>query len=302
MKTPVFDHIAIIFNPISTGDAPRMAKDLAKAIEKRIETIGIKPTLTPTKYARHGEELAENIGLKYKRPLIVSVSGDGGYNEVVNGALKAKAKSKKAQPVVAVVGAGNANDHRRVMRDEPLIKLIVKAKPKTIDLIHLTVKSDAENLERYAHSYIGLGISPEVAVELNRHSLSLWREVVIVCKAFMNFRPFKIIHKDVERRADSIIFANINEMAKVLKLKETLDVTDDRFEVVEFRHENKVSLLYHLLKAAIVGVKNAPEFKSYECHVIDAEHIQLDGEVHKISPAGTDITVKSVHQAIDVLS
>ena len=291
-----FDHIAILFNPNSTGDAPRLAHELAKNIKKS-SNIAVKPVLTPTKYRRHGEKLAEEISLRYKRPLIVSVSGDGGYNEVINGAMAAKQASRKAAPVVAVMGAGNANDHRRVTRDTPLLELIVRGEPKPMDLLHISVR---DSLERHAHSYAGLGISPEVAVELNRHSLNFLRELQIIFGTFFRFTPFSVTHEGTTRKIDSLLFANINEMAKVLKLRDKLDVTDGRFEVIEFVHEGKLKLLYRLLRAALAGIKEPPQYKQYECVVADTNHIQLDGEVHEFK-SGATVRVKSIRAAIDSL-
>lgn len=301
MKSPYFDHIAIIFNPNSTGDAPKLAKALAGKIESHSKQIGVQPTLTPTKYAKHAQKLTHDIAKKYKRPLIISVSGDGGYNEVVNGAMEAKSGTRSVNPVIAVIGAGNANDHKRVVRDEPLIALITKPNPKPIDILHLEASIGEKSLSRYAHSYIGIGISPEVAVELNRHSLSLWRELAIIVTTFMKFTPFSITHNRVTQDMDSIIFANINEMAKVLKLGESLDVTDGKFELVAFKHKNPFSLLYHLFLAAVVGIKDAPSLTTYSATVSGTSHIQFDGEVESISARSTKISVKSVSKAIDAL-
>ena len=70
-------------------------------------------------------------------PLIVSVSGDGGYNEVVNGVMDAG----NDRAVCAVRAAGNANDHRRVTREQPLADAIVAGDVRRIDLLRLTVGS-----------------------------------------------------------------------------------------------------------------------------------------------------------------
>ena len=113
----VFDHIAIIYNPKSTGDASKIAKDLADSVNGHFEVIQKKATLYPTKKAGDAIELAYDIASKHRQPLIVSVSGDGGYNEVINGVMAAKKLFPAQKPVVAVVGAGNANDHERVVRD-----------------------------------------------------------------------------------------------------------------------------------------------------------------------------------------
>ena len=59
-----------------------------------------------TNHTGHATELAREAAATGS-PLIVSDSGDGGYNEVVNGAM----------------ASGNANHHARFMHDEPLVEL-----------------------------------------------------------------------------------------------------------------------------------------------------------------------------------
>lgn len=295
-----FDHIAIIYNPNSTGDAPNMAQALADEIDKNFKTIGVKATLTTTKRARHAIELSKNISLKYKRPLIVSVSGDGGYNEVVNGAMQAKKKSLKYQPVVAVIGAGNANDHRRVMRDKPLIELIKKGKPKSFDLLHIDATAKDFSLSRYAHSYIGFGITPEVGNELNKRDVNLWAEMKMILKTYRIYAPFRIQRNNAEYILDNLLFANINEMAKIVKLDDKNTVRDGRFEVIELRHRSKLHMLGTLIKAAVVGFKKPPSFQTFSLQTIDALPIQLDGEIEKL-PKECSITVSSKQTAIDSL-
>ena len=124
--TEQFDHIAVIYNPNSTGNAEKLAKSFASSVKKHKKATGVPVTLVPTKRARHAIELSKTIASTYKRPLIISSSGDGGYNEVVNGVMQAISRHHSARPVVAVLAAGNANDHKRVMRgDEKLINLIL---------------------------------------------------------------------------------------------------------------------------------------------------------------------------------
>lgn len=296
----MFDHIALIYNPISTGDAPSMAKKLAKEISDHPK-ISVDATLTPTEYAGHAMELAESIAKKYKRPLIISVSGDGGYNEVVNGVMKAKERNKRLKPVVVVAGAGNANDHRRVMRrDKSLVPLIATGEIKSLDLIKLDIKGNKYSVSRYAHSYVGFGITPEVAVELNKHDLNIIQEIRIVIKAFLRYRPFTVEYDGKRREVDSLIFANINEMAKVLKLHHKRNVSDDKFEVVEFPHRNKFYLLYMMVVAAFKGLRDQPQYKSYSFKTFDSHPVQLDGEVEKM-PKRANVTITSVAKAIDTL-
>ncbi len=92
--------------------------------------------LCPTEHAGHARDLAAHAAAT-GRPLIVSVSGDGGYNEVVDGVMQAG----NPDVVCAVMAAGNANDHRRTTGEQPLADAIVDGEVRRIDLLRLTVGS-----------------------------------------------------------------------------------------------------------------------------------------------------------------
>ena len=214
--------------------------------------------------------------------------------------MNAVERTKDAHPVVAVVAAGNANDHRRVMRDEPIRKLIRDNRPKKMDLLHIRAVRGKETFERYAHSYIGFGISPQVALRLNRHKLNKLRELQIVTKTFFTFKPLQVTHEGSTRTLDSLIFANINEMAKVLKFREEPKVQDGKFELIEFPHQGRIQLLKQFLITAVVGYSEPKSYEHYECSFGHASDVQLDGEVEKI-PKSADVTVTSVKKAIEAL-
>ena len=154
-----FKNIIIIYNPKSTGKSKHNALNLQKILSKKLPQIPNK--VVPTQYKAHAEELAYAIASKYKAPLIVSCSGDGGYNEVINGVMKAGKAGKNT--ICAVRASGNANDHSRTMQSKPLWKAIVHDEVTNIDLLRFTVTSGGKKSVRYAHSYAGLGLSPVVA-------------------------------------------------------------------------------------------------------------------------------------------
>ena len=183
-----FDAVEIVFNPNSTGDAKELAQGLAGQLAERAPELAVQ--LRPTERAGHGREIARDAA-RAGRPLVVSVSGDGGYNDVVNGLMEAGADSAYA----AVLAAGNANDHRRVTRERPLADAIVEGDVSRLDLLRLTTDDDRE--ARYAHSYIGLGITPTVALELEKGGKGSIREVISTIVAFLRFRPFE---RDRDRR------------------------------------------------------------------------------------------------------
>ena len=290
MKT--FDAIVLIYNPKSTNDAKSKAEDFKFSLKK----IGYTAKLSPTDHRGHAQEIAHSIVAKYVRPLIISVSGDGGYNEVINGVMDAQHKHPTCKPVVAVIGAGNANDHKRLTRGEtPLIKLIAKAKPKPLDLIKLSTKG----VHRYAHSYIGLGITPEVGIELNKHELSFFKELGIVIRTFRNFKPFEVMIDGEKKKLGSLVFANVNGMAKVLKLSRHETLNDGKFDIVRLPYHGTGRLLLDMSLMAI-RAKRAPTAQRYKFHSISRLPVQLDGEIEYIA-AHSEVLVESVKDAVDSL-
>lgn len=279
-----YSGIHIIYNPNSTGDSKEKADELAKQLRKSLPRVPVNQIAT--EYAGHAEKIATQIAKKEASPLIVSSSGDGGYNEVVNGVVSAQ----NPHALCAVLPAGNANDHSRTMQETPLADAITSAKAQQIDLIKISIRHKGEQKSRYAHSYIGLGLTPVVAVELNRHSLNSFKEVYIVLKTFFKYRPFKITHNKKLYRLDSLLFANINQMAKVLTIAPKNRPADGKFEVVMFPSGRKWWLVKRLAKAAVSKLDNVERASRYSFVVIKKMPVQLDGEVEMLQP-GSTVTV-----------
>lgn len=286
-----FDRIVIIFNPQSTGDAPRSAEDLRAELARRLPAVPLD--LCPTRHAGHARDLAREAAGR-GRPLVVSVSGDGGYNEVVDGVMQAG----NDQAVCAVRAAGNANDHRRVTRERPLADAIVAGDVRRIDLLRLTVGTGPGARVRYAHSYIGVGLTPVVAVDLEKGGKGSWKEIISVVRAFSRFRPFPIRLEDGRRRTiDSLLFANIDEMAKYATLSEDSRPDDGRFEVITQRRTGKLRVLATAIRAATQGLGPQPSATHYAFTTLAPMPLQLDGELMELdadTPVAVDIAPRAL--------
>jgi len=283
-----FDAVEIVFNPNSTGDAQERAEELAKQLAERAPELPVQ--LRPTERAGHGREIARDAA-RAGRPLVVSVSGDGGYNDVVNGLMDADADSAYA----AVLAAGNANDHRRVTRERPLADAIIDGDVSKLDLLRMSVDDGRE--PRYAHSYIGLGITPTVALELEKGGKGSIKEVISTIRTFSRFRPFQIETDSGTETFDSVIFANIREMAKFAVLSEEGRPDDGRFEVVVLRHTAKWRVLATAVRAAIRGLGPQPTAREYWFRTVDPMPVQVDGEVSEFE-RGVGVTVEIVPGAL----
>ena len=86
MGVASFDRVVVIFNPHSTGKAPELAEELRAELADRLPRVPV--SVFPTERAGHARDLAR-AAAGTGRQLIVSVSGDGGYNEVVDGVMQA---------------------------------------------------------------------------------------------------------------------------------------------------------------------------------------------------------------------
>lgn len=292
-----FDTISIIFNPNSTGDAPKLAKELEETLRKSLP-YSADVELQPTDHAGHAVDLARTAADRGGKVLVVSVSGDGGYNEVVNGVLA----SSNKEAVCAVLAAGNANDHHRTISRQPLADAIAEGAVRRIDVLEITVEAGADTESVYAHSYIGFGLTPIVAIDLEKGSKGAFKEMFTVVRTFAKFRPFEIRQKDGKRRRfDSLVFANISQMAKYATLSEADDdASDGKFEVVTFAHQAKWRILLRALRATTKGLGDQPSMDYYEFTTLKPIPYQLDGEVRS-APANVLVKVRSVPRALAVV-
>ncbi len=289
-----FDRIVLIFNPQSTGNAAESAEELRDELADRLGSVPLH--LSPTRSAGHARDQAREAA-GTGRPLIVSVSGDGGYNEVVNGVMDAG----NDRAVCAVRAAGNANDHRRTTREQPLADAIVAGDVRRIDLLRLTVGRGPDAVVRYAHSYIGVGLTPVVAVDLEEGGKGSWREIVSVVRGFSRFRPHPIELEDGRRRTiDSLVFANIAEMAKYAKLSDDGTPDDGRFEVITERQTGKLRVLATAIRAATRGLGPQPSTTHYAFTTLAPMPLQLDGELIELD-ANTLVTVDIAPSALSTV-
>ena len=175
---------------------------------------------------------------------------------------------------------------------------------RRIDLLRLTVGTGPAAEARYAHSYIGVGLTPVVAVDLEKGGKGSWREIVSVVRGFSRFRPFPIRLEDGRRRRiDSLVFANIAEMAKYARLSEGGRPDDGRFEVITQRQTGKLRVLATAIRAATRGLGPQPSATHYAFTTLAPMPLQLDGELIELdadTPVAVDIAPSAArHRSSD---
>jgi len=285
--------IAIIYNPNSTGPSRDMAKDFAKKLRARMPQQKVE--LIATTHAGHAEELVYSIAKTSKNPLIISSSGDGGYNEVVNGAMKAQQDGYTV--MTSLLPAGNANDHFRNVNKRDLVELVVQGEVKKIDLLKLVSTSGKKKIERYAHSYIGIGLTSKIGNELNKTKLNIFNEVWLVARALITVRPVRLKIGNKIKRYESVVFSNVDEMSKYMKISQSSPINDGKFEVSIFKRRHKLKLILLLLKASVIGLKENTRTAKYTLETVGRTLVQMDGEVRTLD-AGVNVCVTAEKQIL----
>jgi diacylglycerol kinase (ATP) len=278
----LFDRIVLIYSPVNRRVPLTLAESVRRELGRRLPDVPV--ALQATQHAGHARELAGDAATT-GRPLIIAVSGDGVYNEVVNGVLDASGTGALA----AVAAGGNANDHRRSTRRMPLVDAIVAAHARGcsrhLDLLRLTVRSAGGEWNQYAHSYIGFGLTPLMAIGLKRDRKGTVAELISVLRTFTTLMPVEILRTDGRRELyDSLVFANVARIAKYGRLSIFGRPDDGLFEVVSRRHGRRWRIAVMALRAATIGMGAQAHVSRVEFATVDAVPFQIDGEVFHLAP------------------
>lgn len=290
-----FDEIVIVYNPNSTGDGKANAEKLRDDIEKSSNELQV--TMCETQHAGHAEEIAHEYARINKQYVLISSSGDGGYHELINGVINSSA----ANITVGLLPSGNANDHyNSVASDSDVARNIIKNVSHPIDVIKITSTVDSRPWVRYAHSYIGIGLSPTIGKQLTKADLNIFNEKWLVAKYLLKYTHATVRIDGVKKRFSSLIFSNIQQMSKVLKLSQTSDITDGKFEVSSIAYQSKFHVLWMLLRSATFGLNELGSFDSYSFQTTRRLLIQLDGEVYTLD-ASSDVKVECLSSSLNTV-
>jgi diacylglycerol kinase (ATP) len=294
-EAELFDRVVLIYNPVNRRIPLALAETVRGDLRRRLPNLRV--TLQATEYAGHARELA-SVAAAVGRPLIVAVGGDGAFNEVVNGVLDVAGSGALA----AVAAGGNANDHRRSTRRMPLVDAIVAAhiegRARHLDLLRLTVGTGGAEWSQYAHSYIGFGLTPVMAVGLKRDRKGTLAELGSVLRTFTELTPVEIVRSaGMHELYDSLVFANVARMAKYGRISNSGRPDDGLFEVVACRHGGRWRIALMALRAATIGLGAQPRVDRVEFATVEAVPFQVDGEIRQLD-AAADIVIDCLPQAL----
>lgn len=270
-----FTKVIVIFNPNSTGESEKNAREFIKDLHKA--SFPGEVSLVGTKYAGHAEEIAASH--TNKQTLIVSSSGDGGYNEVVNGNLQADAGA-----IVAVLPSGNANDHHTAHTTGELISNIINGEVVNLEALKVQATIDGKQWVRYAHSYVGFGMTPKVGKVLTDKRPNALTEKWYVLRHLFDYKYVTLERDGRAYRYDNLICSVINRMSKVVKLDEAASTDDGLMEIYETEHATIIDFVKTFYQAATRGIRRSDQVHEVTLRTVKSTLIQLDGEVFALDP------------------
>jgi diacylglycerol kinase family enzyme len=291
------DFISIIYNPKSSGASNRLAQELYTQIVKKMPGAGIE--VNPTKYAGHAVDITEITGRTRRNAVIISIGGDGTYNEVVNGALRLPARQR---PTLVTVPAGNANDHAsEVGEDQGIVDRLLRAKTQPLDALKVSVHNPAgQDILRFAHSYVGFGASGRVASRMERHNPGKLVEKIVVLREILRPQQFELVADGRFKYLYSLVAANIGRMAKHLAISDDADPADGQFEVVETPAISRMQLLKEVAGSVLTGESQPKKADRYSFLLMSNVQAQFDGEPEWL-PRGATVTITIQPKAFKTL-
>lgn len=281
-----YTSVHLIYNPKSTGRARSKAKRLAARMDKFMDH---EVELVPTKKAKHATELAATITRSSNRPLIISVSGDGGYHEVLNGVMQVVRANKSKSPTIAIEAAGNANDHYHYIRTGTLVKALKQDNQKPMHVIEVIHNGTS----LFAHSYWGLGYTSKSIDALNKTKLNPFIEKVLLAKELVDHHAVKVRYGSKDHRVNNIVAAKIPLMAKIIKFNKHLVAPPaDKFWLLIDEEQTRTGVVKSAIKGALGRLESHSELRQHFTVTVQEDWVmQLDGEVYPLK-AGDTIQVK----------
>lgn len=305
MKRPV-----LVVNPTSGGGKTgKTFGAMRETIERRLGPCDVRPTAR----AGHAIALARDAALEGAE-LVVAVGGDGTFNEVVNGLMRAKEQG--AEPELGLIAQGTGGDFRRTLglehRLDVYLDALASGATRRIDVGLLTHEGDNT---RYFANILSVGMGGLVDRYVADASRTLGGTAAYFgasLRALVNAKVgrvrCKVTHEGVvtERTIDTLMLAICNGryFGSSMMVAPMAELDDGAFELVALGNTSKVGFaltskrIYdggHMRDAGTVHLRGDSFELSLENADARAEFLlDLDGE----PLGGLPITVKLVSKAL----
>lgn len=249
--------VLIIHNP-NSGKKKNVYKILENS-KKIFEKFGYNYNYKETQYKGHAKEIVKSIT---NIDLVISVGGDGTFNEIVSGNME-----RKDPIVLSHIPVGTTNDLRSLFglgKDiYKNIEAILKGEDKQIDICML-------NDQPFVY-VAGFGKFVNLSYETPRSKKSKFGYLAYFVEGIKDF--FKKVHMyDIEFEIDGIkhrgnyslgIVSNANRIAGINNFYKDVKLDDDTFEVLFCSISKRRKLLKCLLDLGLYDITKVSGVEMY---------------------------------------
>ena len=262
----------VIHNPNS--GKRRNVIDILQKSKDIFHKYGYDCRLIETKYKGHAEEILSYIELV---DLIISVGGDGTFNEIVTGNLK-----RKNPIALSHIPVGTANDLRDLfgLGNDILknIELILQGENKNIDLCLIN---------NHPFVYVaGFGKFMNISYDTPRKQKSKFGYLAYLGAGIIDFfKPLDRYDIDYEINGQKYngkytlgIVSNANRIAGVKNFYKGVKLDDNRFEVLLCKTHKKNKFLKSLVD---IGLNDVTKAKGFDFFKTDNIKIHFNNKLKK---------------------
>lgn len=215
----------VIYNPNS---GHTMTDDNLKSVRYILPKYGYNVKIIPTQYAGHAKEIVSHIDFC---DLVISVGGDGTFNEVVTGNMQ-----RKNRLLVANIPIGTTNDVGAMFgygrNFENNLKLLMEGSEKNIDICLVN--------DRPFVYVAGLGKFINIAYDTPRYLKKKFGYLAYLYEGVKDFlRPIKSYKVKYEVNGikktgyfSFILISNANRIAGINMFYKDVKLDDNKFEIL----------------------------------------------------------------------
>ena len=301
-----------ICNPISRGGRNlKLIQELKAWASEHLSHF----RMVFTEFQGHAIALADKAARQgYQN--IISVGGDGTFNELVNGVLQSKAKQS---PGLGMISSGTGGDLVRSLHEDFMLpdafSWLLSPQRVAIDLglVEATMPR-SKKLKRYFVNIADVGLSGEVTrrVNLTSKRLGALEYLLSTLVSVLHYQvpEFKLTlfqkkKKALQRQLKllALIMANGRYFGGGMCIAPQASLQDGLFEVLLVEEIPYLEILRELPKVYLKKKFQHPKVHYYQCHKLNLESLQgtlpldMDGETFSVK----ELTMQVIPRGLEIL-
>lgn len=272
----------LIYNPKS-GRKFKI-KYFIPQIKKILLKYNYEVEFIPTKYKGNAIELIENLDYK---DLVISIGGDGTFNEIVTGNLK-----RDKRLLISHIPLGTTNDvgamygyNKNIINN---LKMLLNGKVKEIDICTI-------NNQPFVYC-AGFGKFTSVSYKTKRELKAKFGYLAYIISALKEFNDktklydikYTIDDKVYKGKYSFVMISNANRIAGINNFYKDIKLDDNKFEVLFCNSSKKSDIAKGVYFMKTKDITKVPMFEFYKTDNIKIEVLKtgknswsLDGDEYK---------------------